>query len=498
MASIDRKTTPFAGSHFDVIIVGAGISGITSAYRVQTEFPHYNYTILESRGGIGGTWDFFKYPGIRSDSDLHTFGFPWRPWTALQAIADGPSIRKYINESAEQYCIDKKIRFHHRLTSANWSSSNEQWNLVINTDDGTQILTARFVVFSTGYFSYEEPLHASIPNIDRFKGPTIHPQFWPQDLDYTGKKIVVIGSGATAITLVPTLAATAARVTMLQRSPTYILSLPFIDPIDHLIRNLLALSWAVKILRWKYLVTSYLLYQFCRTYPNAARWVLKQLAKRQLPGSVPYDPNFRPSYNPWEQRLCICPDADFYKSLGAGRADVVTDRIKNVTETSIETESGKTLETDIIVTATGLKLQFAGDAEISVDCKPIVFGDKFIWRGQMLQDVPNAVLVMGYNNASWTLGADATAIHFCRLLKHMDKNDISYATPRVPKGAKLEPRSIFDKKSTYMEEAKSNMPRAGNKGPWKPRRNYIQEIWRAAHGSVTTDIEFTTFSKKES
>lgn len=196
--------------------------------------------------------------------------------------------------------------------------------------------------------------------------------------------------------------------------------------------------------------------------------------------------------------MCICPDADFYKSLGAGRADVVTDRIKNVTETSIETESGKTLETDIIVTATGLKLQFAGDAEISVDCKPIVFGDKFIWRGQMLQDVPNAVLVMGYTNASWTLGADATAIHFCRLLKHMDKNDISYATPRVPKGAKLEPRSIFDLNSTYMEEAKSNMPRAGNKGPWKPRRNYIQEIWRAAHGSVTTDIEFTTFSKKES
>ena len=434
---------------------------------------------------------------LRSDSDLHTFGFPWRPWSAPQSIADGPSIRKYIEESAEEYGIDRKIQFHHRVTAANWSSDEQQWTLEIDSDDGPKTYTARLVVFSTGYYSYEEPLKATIPGIDNFKGRTVHPQFWPEDLDYTGKKIVVIGSGATAITLVPALAKKASKVTMLQRSPTYIISQPAVDGFGRLAQMLLPKWLAFKLVRWKFLVVPFLFYQFCRAYPRAARRFLKQRAVRQLPKNVPHDPNFRPCYNPWEQRLCACPDGDFFKALRDGTADVVTDKIKTVTATGIETESGKTLDTDIIVTATGLKMQVVGGVPITIDSKPLVPADKFVWRSMMLQDVPNAALVVGYSNASWTLGSDSTALQVSRLLKYMDAHGMAYAIPRVPEGQKMESSPIINLSSTYIEKARGLLPRAGDTGPWKPRLNYLADQWQASYGSVTTDIEFIKSNKKE-
>ncbi|KFY13426.1 hypothetical protein V492_03286 [Pseudogymnoascus sp. VKM F-4246] len=480
-----------SSSNFDVLIVGAGISGINAAYRIQSELPHYKYSIIESRGAIGGTWDFFRYPGLRSDSDLHTFGFPWRPWASPKSIADGPSILKYLEDSAKQYGIDRNMQFHRRLVAANWSSADQQWSLEVDTADGMTNITARFLILSTGYYDYSEPLKTTIPGLDNFKGQLVHPQAWPEKLDYTGKKMVIIGSGATAITLLPVLAQKAARVTMLQRSPTYLLSMPSVDPIGKLLHGVLPKSLAFRLVRWNFLIIPFLFYQFCRFFPGAARFVLRKVAELQLPKDVPHDPTFKPSYNPWEQRLCVCPDGDFYKALHSGTADVVTDKIKSVTATGITTESGKTLDADIIVTATGLKLQLAGGAKITVDSKPIIQSEKYLWNGQMIQDVPNAVLVIGYTNASWTLGSDSTAINVCRLLKHMDKNGMAYATPRVPEGSKMASRPIMDLSSTYVSKAKSALPLAGDEGPWRPRVNYIIDRWTANHGSLTTDMEFT-------
>ena len=433
----------------------------------------------------------------RSDSDLHTFGFPWRPWSAPKSIADGPSIRRYIEESATEYGIDKRIMFHHCLTSGNWSSDEQQWSFAIDSDDGAKTFTARFVIFSTGYYSYKEPLQTTIPGLENFKGVTIHPQFWPEDLDYTGKKMVVVGSGATAITIVPVLAQKAAMVTMLQRSPTYIVSQPAVDSFGNLVHKLLPKRLAFKLVRWKFLLLPFLFFQFCRVYPGAARWILKRDAERQLPKNVPHDPNFRPCYNPWEQRLCMSPDGDFFQALREGHADVMTDKIKTVTATGIETDSGRTLDADIIVTATGLKVQLLGGAAITIDSKPLEVSEKYVWKGQMLQDVPNAVLVVGYTNASWTLGSDSTALQVSRLLKYMDQHGMAYATARVPDGSRMKSQPILNLNSTYIEKAKSILPRAGDTGPWRPRVNYILDRWQAAHGSVTTDIEFTKAIKKD-
>jgi cation diffusion facilitator CzcD-associated flavoprotein CzcO len=434
---------------------------------------------------------------FRSDSDLHTFGFPWRPWTDPRSIADGASIRNYIEESAKQYGIDRNTLFHHRVTAAAWSSGEQQWSLVVDTDAGQKTLTARFVVFSTGYYSYTEPLETTIAGIEDFKGQTVHPQFWPEDLDCTGKKIVVIGSGATSVTLLPALAQKASKVTMLQRSPSYVLSQPSVDPLGKVMRRLLPSWLAIKIVRSKFLIIPFLFYQFCLAYPNAARWALRRRAQRELPKNIPHDPNFCPSYNPWEQRLCVTPDGDFYAALRAGTADVVTDKIKTITATGIETVSGKTLDADIIVTATGLKLQFLGGAAITVDSKPLNLADKYVWKGHMIQDVPNAVFVMGYMNASWTLGSDSTALQVSRLLKYMDKNGMGSATARVPEGPKMHSQPVINLSSTYIERAKSALPLAGDKGPWKPRLNYLTDQWEASYGSVTTDIDFVKASKKD-
>lgn len=352
---------------YDVIIVGSGISGINSAYRVQTQVPNATYTILEARGGLGGTWDFFKYPGIRSDSDLHTFGFPWRPWTERRAIADGPSIVRYLKESAEEYGIDKKIQYNHKVISADWSSDTLNWSLEVQHNGETKTMRGRFLILGTGYYNYDEPMESKIPGLERFKGTTVHPQFWPEDLDYSNKKMVIIGSGATAVTLLPVVAKTASHVTMLQRSPSYVLSLPNGDPLGEFYHRFLPLSWAHKLDRYRFLVFGFLFYHFCRFFPNAARGVLAKATKKQLPPSVLFDPHFVPTYNPWDQRLCLCPDGDFYEAMRSGKADVVTGHIKTVTEKGILLESGETITADIICTATGLKLKIAGGMTFTVD-----------------------------------------------------------------------------------------------------------------------------------
>lgn len=488
MGSFEKVNTDL-----DVVIVGAGISGINAGYRIQEQFPDYKYTILEGRSSMGGTWDLFKYPGIRSDSDLHTFGFSWRPWSASNAIADGDKIKTYMKESAAMYGIDKKIRYHHKLISADWSTQDQIWNLVVDNDGEKQLFTARFVFLGTGYYDYDTPLETHIPGLERFKGQTIHPQFWPEDLKIKDKKIVVVGSGATAITLIPNLVKLGAeKVTMLQRSPTYIVSLPQVDPFADFFRKWFPVSFAHKVIRLKFLIVPFLFFKFCRAFPGVAKKGLMRRTKTEVPASMPVEPNFAPTYNPWEQRLCICPDGDFYKSLKTGFADVVTDHIETVTETGILTRNGTTLDADIIVTATGLKMQMAGGAFLTVDGVPVNINDKFLWKGVMLQDVPNLAFVIGYTNASWTLGADTTAEVVCRLLRHMDKRGQSSAVARVPADSTMKTQNVLNLSSTYIVKAKGSLPKAGDKAPFLPRQNYLTDYPRAVYGSVTQGLEFVS------
>ncbi|PYH87413.1 FAD/NAD(P)-binding domain-containing protein [Aspergillus ellipticus CBS 707.79] len=479
---------------FDVIIVGAGISGINAAYRVQAQFPNCRYAILEARESMGGTWDLFKYPGIRSDSDLFTFGFSWFPWDRENPIAEGPSIVQYLHRASAKYGIDKQIRYQHRLLGADWSSADQLWSLSVDNDGQSRSLSARFVIFGTGYYDYHNPLQADIPNLESFGGEVIHPQFWPEDLDYTDKNIVLIGSGATAITLLPKLAQKAARVTMLQRSPTYILSLPN--------RNRSWLSWILpnaafrRVQRMSWFLTSQLFFFFCQTFPTIARFILRLSVSRQLPASVPFAPHFKPRYNPWDQRLCVCPDGDFFRALHTDHADVKTDTIRTVTKTGVELNSGETLSADLIVTATGLRLQIAGGTSITVDGVPVQVTDKFLWHGMMMQDLPNAAFVIGYTNASWTLGADATALFVCRLLQEMQNRGSTVAVPRVDSAdvGKLQPRRLLNLNSTYVTRAEGALPKAADRGPWVPRENYLQDVWFAEHGPMT-GMEFVGTKK---
>jgi cation diffusion facilitator CzcD-associated flavoprotein CzcO len=385
---------------FDVAIIGSGISGINAAYRVQTQAPQgTTYAILEARDDIGGTWNFFKYPGIRSDSDLHTFGFQWRPWKEKHPIAEADAILRYLRESAGLYGIDKKVRFGHRLISADWSSRDLCWRLDVRVGGELRVFHARFLILGTGYYDYENPLEANIPGLERFKGQVVHPQSWREDLQYEGKRMVIIGSGATAVTLLPNVAKKAEHVVMLQRSPSYVFSLPSKDKLGGLLRWLLPTSLADRIQRIRWICLGYFLFYFCRTFPNAAKRFMKRETIRQLPKDIPWDPHFKPAYNPWEQRLCLCPDGDFYKALRSGKASIATGKIKTVTETGIELEDGSFIGTDIIVTATGLRILLAGGTQFSVDGEKLVVPDKFLWKGVMLQDLPNASFVVGYTNA---------------------------------------------------------------------------------------------------
>jgi len=479
---------------YDVIIVGAGISGINAAYRFQTQTPNKSFTILEARDSVGGTWDLFKYPGIRSDSDLHTFGFPWQPWTEQKAIADGRSIVDYIKKTAADHGIDKKIQYRHKLLTADWSSDQQIWKILVDAGGTKQYYHAHFVLFSTGYYDYANALPTTIPGLESFKGPVVHPQFWQEDFDYSNKKIIIIGSGATAITLLPNLADKATHVTMLQRSPSYLLSVPGIDPLDKIARRWLPTTVFHQLIRLKFLILPFLFFTFCRFFPSAARSLMRAGTTKQLPANIPHDPHFKPAYNPWDQRMCVCPDGDFFKVLHEGKADIATGHIKTVTEHGITLESGQELDTDIIITATGLKMQLAGGALLRVDGKEINFADKFLWRGAMLQDLPNAAFVIGYTNASWTLGADATAQLVTRLLKHMDANHISSAVPHLQDSMAMKVLPTLNLNSTYIQKAKGVMPKAGDVGPWRPRSNYFSDIWSAKWGDINTGLQYSRVS----
>ncbi|KGO35832.1 hypothetical protein PEX1_032700 [Penicillium expansum] len=477
--------------HFDIIIVGAGISGINAAYRVQDQLPGYSYTILEARTDLGGTWDLFKYPGIRSDSDLFTFGFQFNPWSRDNPIAEGSAIKEYVRDTATKYGIDKHILYNHCLSLADWSSDENTWSLAVDHNDSQHTYTARYVIFGTGYYNYKDPLKADIPGLDAFQGQIIHPQFWPEGFQYKDKKIVIIGSGATAITLLPNLADHAARVTMLQRSPTYILSVPNRSS-SRWLSYILPNDLYRRVQRMISIYTTRIFFLFCQRFPNFARWLLKLNVRKQLPGHIPYDPHFNPKYNPWEQRLCVCPDGDLFRSLRQGKADVKTDTIREVTKNGIILSSGEQLDADIIITATGLRLQIAGGSALSVDGKKIDVGDKYLWNGIMLQDLPNAAFVIGYTNASWSLGSDATAQFVCRLLKELESRKLVAAVPRLreKEAVTLQDRPLLNLKSTYVSLAERVLPKAADRGPWQPRDHYLKDLKFAHHGDIDTGLEF--------
>ncbi|KAK5697508.1 hypothetical protein LTR97_007646 [Elasticomyces elasticus] len=465
---------------YDVVIIGAGISGINFGYRLQERVPNLSYTILESRHELGGTWSLFKYPGIRSDSDLHTFGFPWRPWEEQTSIAEGDLIIKYMKESAAMYGIDKKIQFNHHVEDAEFSRSSHTWTFNVNANGEQKKLRSRFYLICTGYYDYKDPLQAQIPGIEDFKGIVAHPQSWPQDMDYTDKNVVIIGSGATAVTLMPNLAKKAKNVTILQRSPGYVMSQPSEDGIEWAIRKVTRYSktWEHRLLRWKWVLMPFLLTRFAYNFPNAARKMFGKAIQAQLPPTVPRDPHFNPSYNPFEQRVCLCPDGDYYAALRSGKATVETGVVETITPNSIKLVSGKELHPDIIVTATGIKVRFAGGVKIKVDGKPINVAEKFIWKGVMLEDIPNTAYVMGYVDASWTLGADATAQMVCRILKQMEKENVKEVVPRRSEYEKehMEEQPLIRLTSTYVKRAKDMTPKTGSTGQWRPRSYYYKDI----------------------
>jgi cation diffusion facilitator CzcD-associated flavoprotein CzcO len=478
---------------FDVVIIGAGISGINAAYRIQSELPpNLKYTILEGRETLGGTWDLFKYPGIRSDSDIFTFGFPWSPWQHDEALAKGELIKDYMMESARKEGIDRHIRYQHKVEEANWNSQESKWELKV-TIAGVQepvAFKARFLLLGTGYYDYETPLEATIPGISNFQGKVIHPQFWPEDYDYQGKNVVIIGSGATAITLLPSMADKARRVTMLQRSPSYIFSLPSSSFVTKALCLLLPLNLAYFINRLVWILGSCLSTLFCKAYPGLAKSVLRRATQRQLPPGVSWDRHFKPKYNPWEQRLCACKNGDFYAALRSGKADVVTGVIAKVTQTSIELETGETLHPDVIITATGLKLRFGGGINFKLDGQAVNLASKFAWKAAMLQDIPNLLFITGYENASWTLGADVSARLFVRITKMMHRRGAASVVPRVSAEAtSMETKSLMSLTSTYLRNIRDVLPKAGV-GQWSPKSNYVKDMTGARWGDVTTDLYF--------
>ncbi len=470
--------------HLDVVIVGAGISGISAAWHLQDRCPTKSYAILESRANLGGTWDLFKYPGIRSDSDMYTLGFRFKPWTDKKAIADGASIMSYIKEAAAESGIDKHIRYHHKVVSADWSDAESKWVLRIDRD-GEQIeITCSFLCACSGYYNYDEGYSPTFPGAGDFGGTIVHPQHWPEDLDYAGKRIVVIGSGATAVTLIPALANSGAEhVTMLQRSPSYIGSLPGVDPFAVRTQKWLPPKLAYVAIRWKSLLFQSAFYRMCRQFPKFMRKQLMTMAKHRLPEGYDVEKHFGPSYSPWDQRLCLAPDGDLFRTIRHGKADVVTDTIDRFTKTGIKLSSGDELPADIIVTATGLNVQFFGGATILRNGVPVGLADLMAYKGMMLTGLPNVAFTFGYTNASWTLKADLTSEFICRLLDYMDANGYDTVVPQYPDDS-VEPRPFVDFTPGYVLRAVDTLPRTGSKVPWRLKQNYLLDLRLIRHGKV--------------
>ena len=481
-------------SHFDVLIVGAGISGISAAYHLQATCPNKSYAILEGREALGGTWDLFRYPGIRSDSDMFTLGYSFRPWTNPKSIADGASILAYVRETAEAYGIDRKIRYRHRVERARWSSDEARWTVEAReTSSGETVrLTCRFLFMCAGYYDYEAGYTPDFPGRERFRGRIVHPQKWTPDVEYEGKRVVVIGSGATAVTLVPELAKKAAHVTMLQRSPTYVLSLPERDEMANWMREHLSPTFAYAVTRWKNVLVSMAFYQFCRRFPDKAKRLLVGGVRRLAKGSVDVAAHFTPTYDPWDQRLCFVPDGDLFGALRDGRASVVTDRIAHFTETGLKLESGKELDCDLVVTATGLNMKVLGGLAMEVDGKLVDLAKTMAYKGMMCSDVPNLALAIGYTNASWTLKCDLTSEYVCRLLKYMDLHGYTRCCPRRNDPA-LKEQPLIDFSSGYIQRAIAKFPKQGSFAPWRLYQNYALDRMALRHGRLDDPaMEFST------
>lgn len=474
--------------HFDVIIVGAGLSGIGAAYRLQTGSPGKTYAVLEGRDAVGGTWDLFRYPGIRSDSDMYTLSFPYRPWTNKKSIADGDDIRNYIEDAADEFGIRKNIKFGHRVLSASWSSEDAQWTVTSLVGGETVVQTASFLYLCSGYYSYNEAYQPEFPGLESFEGEVVHPQFWPDDLDYDGKEVVIIGSGATAVTLIPSMAETAKHITMLQRSPTYILSQPAEDKLAHIMRKVMPANLAQRAIRRKNATLAISLYVLCKRYPKIATKVLIGLSKRQLPEG--YDlKNFTPRYNPWDQRLCLVPNGDLYKTIRKGAASIVTDHVKTFDATGITLESGEHLDADIVITATGLKVVAFGEIDIAVDGKKVDANDLYVYKGLMFSGVPNFAWCVGYTNASWTLRADLTSKYVSRLVNHLDANGYAYGMPD-PKGASGQPRPILDLTSGYVTRVADTLPQQGSTSPWTIRQNWLLDSYDMRRTDLEQEMVF--------
>jgi monooxygenase len=459
-------------SHLDVLIVGAGLSGIGAAYHLQTRCPNKTYAILEGRESLGGTWDLFRYPGIRSDSDMYTLGYSFRPWTNPKAIADGAAILAYLRETAAENGIDRHIRFGHRVERVRWSSADARWTVDARDVKAGQIVhfTCSFVFACAGYYDYEEGYTPEFKGREQFRGRVIHPQHWPADADYEGKRVVVIGSGATAMTLVPELAKRAAHVTMLQRSPTYVVSAPATDRIANWLRERLPDTAVYDITRWKNVLLNMAFYAYCRRFPEHARRLLLGQVRRQIrhePGLVEH---FKPTYNPWDQRMCLVPDGDLFGALRAGRTSIVTDHIDTFVENGIRLRSGDVLEADIVVTATGLQLKFLGGVEVEVDGERIDLSKALAYKGMMCSGVPNLAFAIGYTNASWTLKCDLTSAYVCRLLQFMDEHGYAECRPRRDPSVVEEPS--FNLASGYVQRSIDKFPRQGSSAPWRLYQNY--------------------------
>jgi cation diffusion facilitator CzcD-associated flavoprotein CzcO len=473
---------PNDSTPYDVIIVGAGISGIGTAYWLQRKCPGKTYAVLEARERIGGTWDLFRYPGIRSDSDMFTFGYRFKPWENPKSLSDGESIRKYLKETAQEYGIEPHIRFGHKVLAANWSSEEQLWSLEVAHGGQTTALNTRFLYLCAGYYSYEEGYRPGFPGEETFRGSLVHPQFWPQDLDYTGKKVAVIGSGATAVTLVPSLAKKAAQVTMVQRSPTYIMKLPNRSGLYTTLKKWLPGHLAYRLTRWRNLAMTMGLFGFSRAFPDKMKSLLMKGAAKELPPGYPVEKHFNPSYKPWDQRLCVIPDGDLFKAIRSGKADMVTAEISHFTPEGIALQSGEVLEADIIVTATGLKMKLLGGTRVTVDEKPLDTHEVLVYKGMMMSGVPNFALAFGYTNNSWTLKTDLTANLVCRILNYMDRKGYRVVVPQVPGDIREEEFLPLD--SGYMKRAKHLLPKNGSKRPWRVYQNYFMEMLLTRFGRV--------------
>lgn len=480
-----------ANDSVDVLIIGAGLSGIGGACQLRRNSPGRSFAILELRAASGGTWDLFRYPGIRSDSDMYTLSYGFKPWRNKSAIADGGSILDYIREAAQEYDVEPHIRYHHKVVSADWSPTDKRWHVTAEQGDtGKRItISCQFILSASGYYDYEEGYTPEFSRRDDFKGEVIHAQHWPQGLDYKDKRVVVIGSGATAVTLVPEMSKDTASMTMLQRSPTYIASVPERDAMAETLRKWLPDSTVFRLTRWKRVLFQMYVYQLSRRKPKQLRHFLLKQVREELGPEYDVATHFTPSYNPWDQRLCAVPDGDMFAAIREGRADVVTDHIESFNSNGIHLQSGKQLDADIIILATGLNLKFGGGVQYSLDGEAIDFTEHYVYRGMMFSDIPNLAFVVGYTNSSWTLKADLTSNYMCRLLNQMLRSGCKSVTPRVKEAVGEEP--LLDFEAGYVLRSREQFPKQGDRFPWKVYQNYIRDFFSLGYGSLEDDeLEF--------